>query len=287
VPGEITSPSVADLIAEGRGALSASSSPGLDAELLLAHTLEQPRSWVLAHHQAHPEPQAVAAFRELLSRRALGEPIAYLTGEVEWYGNRYCVTPAVLVPRPETELLLEAALEAVRGRRIDMAVDVGTGSGVLAVELARHLPHALVLAVDTSASALEVARRNIARHGLESRVELRRGDLLAPVPRPPDLVVANLPYLDEAMMAALDTVVRREPAEALYGGPHGIDLYARLLDQLSARRWRPTVVMEIDPRQADAMRVLAGENCAWSVRVERDYAGLERIVVLAPRGGNV
>ena len=164
-------------------------------------------------------------------------PVAYLRGFVDWWDLRLRVTPAVMVPRPETELLAEAAIALaaeVGARRI---ADIGTGSGALAIALARACPKAIVVATDASSAALDVARLNVADHGLLDRIALVQGDLLEPLTEMPDLLVANLPYLSEEMMGCLGPDVRHEPERALRGGNDGLDIYRRLFDQIRGKGW--------------------------------------------------
>lgn len=213
-------------------------------------------------------------------------PVAYIRGWIEWYGMTLEVTPDVLIPRPDSEVLLEEALRIGRERGARVVADIGTGSGALAIALATSLPEAQVVATDKSSAALSVARRNAARHGLEDRVELLEGDLLEPVTGCPDLLVANLPYLSDEMMNEIDADVRHEPETALRGGPTGLELYGRLLDQLSGREWAPPLVLEIDPRQASLTGPLVHRDFPRAdVRLVPDLAGRSRVLVVLPAGG--
>jgi release factor glutamine methyltransferase len=224
------------------------------------------------------------AFTALVGRRAAGEPVAYLRGRVEWFDLELEVTPDVLIPRPGTELLLESAVAAARRLEARRIVDVGTGSGAIAIGLARALPEAQILATDVSAKALAVARRNIARYGLQSRVVTVLGSLLEPVRDEPDLLNANLPYIDASGMESLHRDVRHEPAVALSGGDDGLELYRVLFAQLGARRWSVPCVLEIDPAQAEPLRVqLGGLFPGMDVDILPDYSGVARVVVARPR----
>jgi release factor glutamine methyltransferase len=212
-----------------------------------------------------------------------GEPVAYLTGTRAFYDRDLVVTPAVLIPRPETEHLVEAALawarglapERQRGLRI---ADVGTGSGAIAVTLAAHLPGAQVWAVDISAEALAVAAQNAARHGVTGHLILVEGDLLAQVP-PVDLIAANLPYVPRAKLAALP-VTRHEPWLALDGGPDGLDLIRRLLAQAPAvLAAGGLALLEIEAGQGPAVRALAEAAFPGAaVAVLTDWTGHDRLV---------
>jgi release factor glutamine methyltransferase len=260
----------------------AASSPTarLDAEVLLAHALGWSRARLLAEGAAPLEPERRRAFAALVARRAELEPVAYLVGAREFYGLALEVTPDVLVPRPETELLVEAALERARGRGALRIADIGTGSGAIAVALAHRLPQALLDAVDLSPAALAVAARNAARHGVAARVRLLQGDLLAPLEQPVDLLVSNPPY---TVLAEIDEGVRRhEPHLALDGGPDGLALYRRLL-AAAPPLVRPggAVLLEIGATQGPAVAALARQLFpAAQIRVEQDLAGLDRVVTI-------
>jgi release factor glutamine methyltransferase len=219
----------------------------------------------------------------LISRRKHGEPVAYLRGYVEWFAMRLEVGPAVLVPRPETELLAERAIGMVADAGLCSVVDVGTGSGAIAIALASSCPSIRVTAVDADNRAVDLARRNVVSLGLEDRVTVVQGNLLEPVRERPDLILANLPYLSEAMMTEIDADVRHEPVRALLGGSTGLELYGELFNQMMDRDWKVPALLEIDPRQASLVRHTVEEQLPeWAVVLVRDYAGLDRIVVLEP-----
>ena len=257
----------------------------LVAEVLLCHALRIDRGRLYAHLD---EPLAAAAtrrWRALLRRAAGHEPLAYIVGHREFYGLDFCVDRRVLIPRPETELLVAEAIAWSRAREPHaggppLVADVGTGSGAVAIALAVHLPAARVYAVDASAAALQVARRNARRHGVAERVTLLHGDLLAPLPEPVDLVVANLPYLSEAEMAALPAhIARFEPAEALAGGPDGLDAYRALFAQVPGRvRPGGALLLEIGAAQGAAAAALARGIPGAEVAVLPDLAGLPRVL---------
>jgi len=255
----------------------------ITAELLLAHVLATNRAGLYAHLGDRIEPAARSACERLMTRRANGEPVAYILGEREFYGLAFAVRPGVLVPRPETELLVELALEHVRARRIaePRIVDVGTGSGAVAVALAVHLPGARVLALDIAPEAVAVARENAARHGVAERVEARVGDLLAGVGPGWQVVVGNLPYIPSATVDALDRSVRDwEPRLALDGGDDGLALHARLLDQVgSVLEPGGLLALEIaDDRGEAALALLRGRLTGAEVDLLRDLFGRDRVV---------
>ncbi len=264
------------MLAEARRQLHASHTASLDAQLLLGHVLDKPRSWILAHPDAGLDTDTYGSFAALVARRVEGVPVAYLRGWVEWFGLRLEVTPDVLVPRPETELLVEHAAEIAESRGARVLVDIGTGSGAIAIALARLLPAARVIATDVSSAALKVASRNVRRLSPD-RVALYETSLLQALPEKPDLIVANLPYLSDRMMRELDRDVRHEPPPALYGGPTGLELYERLIAQAERQETRPSAVFEIDPRQAERARQLWGNR---GLRLLDDYSGRPRIAIL-------
>jgi release factor glutamine methyltransferase len=286
---------IARALAWAAGQLSASSdTPRLDAELLLAHVLGWSRARVLAEGQQPLSAAQHAALRELVARRAALEPVAYLVGHKEFYGLDFAVDRRVLVPRPETELLVDLALQEARRRtghgqaadrhRLSIA-DIGTGSGCIAVALAVHLPEAQIYASDLSRAALEVAQRNIARHGVGDRVRLLEGDLLDPLPEPVDIIVSNPPY---TVLSAISAGVRHhEPHLALDGGPEGLAIVRRLLAQAPGKL-RPggAVLLEIGATQGPAVLELArGYFPTAQIGVHQDLAGLDRVVTIATAAG--
>ncbi len=253
----------------------------LDAEILLAHALGITRAQLHAHPQGQLSSAELANYRQLIERRARHEPVAYIVGHQEFYGLDLLVDSRVLIPRPETELLVEKAIEISQRRSV--VADVGTGSGAIAVSLAIHLPQVLVYATDASAGALEVAARNCRRHGVEDRVHLLQGHLLEPLPEPVDLIAANLPYVSQAEWAQLPPEINcYEPREALDGGPDGLDRIRRLLAR-AGEYLRPqgAILLEIGATQGEAVVALA--RChfpAARVEIARDYAGLDRVVMV-------
>lgn len=275
-------PTIGHLLADATHLLNATSpTPRLDADLLLAQVLGWSRARLLAQRDSYPTPDQVAAFWQLVQRRARLEPVAYLVGHREFYGFDLLVDRRVLVPRPETELLVELALDQARVASVQRVADVGTGCGAVALALAAYLPQAQIYATDLSRDALEVAAANLARHGLAQRVVLLQGDLLTPLPVPVDMIVSNPPY---TVLGEIDAGVRQhEPHLALDGGPDGLAIYRRLLEQ--APRWLragpgAALLCEIDAPRAAAVRALVQATFpAAEVRIHRDLAGHERVVV--------
>lgn len=255
-------------------------SPRLEAEVLLAHILNRPRTFLLAHPEAALTPEQAAQFADGVARRAAGTPLPYLTGHIEFYGLDFAVTPAVLIPRPETELLVEESLAWLKSHPAATGVDVGTGSGCIAVALAVHAPDARLVATDISAAALGVARANAERHGVAARLTFLAGDLLSPLRGPVDLLVSNPPYVTEAEWDALPPSVRQEPRLALTSGAEGLDALRRLLAQ-AAQRVRPggLALIEIGERQGAAVQALAQAVFPQArVQILPDLAGKARVL---------
>ncbi|MHC4402491.1 MAG: peptide chain release factor N(5)-glutamine methyltransferase [Planctomycetota bacterium] len=240
-----------------------SDTPRLDAELLLAESAGCDRIDLYAGFDALPDEAVRTAFRDLVRRRAEGTPVAYLLGRREFYSLSFRVTPDVLIPRPETEFLVIALLDLARGRPDAQPItvcDVGTGSGNIAVCVAKHLPQCRVLALDIHPGALEVAGANVAGHAVQGRVELLRSDLFAAVPpeRRFDFVVSNPPYVGRSEWESLAPDVRRfEPTEALVGGAHGTETIQRLVPQ-AAEHLGPGghLLIEISPTHHEEVQGL-------------------------------
>ena len=232
----------------------------------------------------HPEreipPEVENRFRDWLERRAAGEPAHHLTGECEFWGRTFEVSPVVLVPRPETELVIQVALDLPLSPT-SRVLDVGTGSGCIAVSLAAERPQWRVSAVDRSAEALAIARANARRHGVE--VAFHLGDLTAAVAPPCDLVVANLPYIPTEDLRGLPVEVHHDPSSALDGGRDGLDLIRRVINDLP-RLLRPCggAILEIGEDQADAVAGLAATAGLGVARRIKDPGGCDRVVVLQP-----
>jgi release factor glutamine methyltransferase len=261
---------------------AASESASLDAQVLLANVLNVDRSYLFTYPEQILNAEQVERFDALVERCANGEPLAYLLGRRAFYDRELVVSPAVLVPRPETELLLEKALTFAKGRLALTAVDVGTGSGALAVTFAAHYPQAAVYATDVSPEALAIARQNVALQQVQ--VTFYQGDLLAPLIERDirlDLVMANLPYIPTGEVPTL-AVSRYEPLLALDGGADGLVLVRRLLEQ-AANLINPggLTLLEIGAGQGALASMIAQEAFPQAqVHVELDYAGLDRIVVI-------
>ena len=259
------------------------------AELLLMHALQRDRTWLYAHPESQLSPEGAAAYAELVERRCEGVPTQYLTGRQEFWGLEFEVGPGVLIPRPETEHVIEVALERLGARRIEplRIADVGTGSGCIAVALAGELPRAEIIATDISAVALEYARRNAARHGVSNCIQFLKTNLLEltieacpPAVGPFDLVASNPPYVGRNDAAILPREVREhEPAEALFAGDYGSEIYPALIDQ-AARKLAPNgiLVLELGYNGAQYVGSLLSAPEWTDLRVTRDLAGIERVI---------
>lgn len=257
----------------------------LDAELLLAEVLGMTRTQLYTNFDQPLGAAEVDRFRELVKRRAAREPVAYITGRREFWSMEFTVDRRVLVPRPETELLVEIAVDALKalgGDEPRTVADIGTGSGAIAVAIAREIPTARVIASDRSGAALEIAPGNAARHGVESRIEFRSGDGCAALvgAGPFDVIASNPPYIRSAEMAALQPEVREwEPKWALESGVDGMDVTAPLVEDafefLAPGGW---LVVEVGTQAALVRECFAKRGYA-GVAVRRDLAGLDRVVV--------
>jgi release factor glutamine methyltransferase len=295
--------------------------PGLDAEVLLAHTLAKDRTWLLMHSLKNLNQDQRDKFECLLSRREQREPVAYIVGHKAFFGLEFQVNRHVLIPRPETELLVETALE-IAGRQIDKSanqqigklanwqinkpanqqitqisplpaprsplpfsiVDVGTGSGCLAIALAKNIEQAAVVAIDFSLEALNLARQNAVKHRVAERISFLVGDLLNPLSRPVEMIVSNPPYVSRAELASAVSpeVARYEPRLALDAGSDGLDVIRQLLPQ-AKQKLGPggSLLVEIGSTQGQVVTQLA--NCYFpkaDIQVKKDLAGLDRLLVV-------
>lgn len=267
----------------------------IEAEVLLRHAMDPVRevskSYLYARFEDQIEPAVSQRFGALLARRLAREPTAYITGHREFYGLDFRVTADVLIPRPETELLVESAIGLaqayVRRPRLRIA-DVGTGSGAIAVALAKALPRAEVYATDVSRPALDIAAENASRHDVAGRIAFRAGDLLTPSHDYVDLIVANLPYVTTADWSQLEPEVREhEPRLALDGGSDGLRLIRQLLSQsLRDLRGDGSVLLEVGDGQAEVLRAFVKDALPPTVscQVRADFRGVSRVLLV--RAGN-
>jgi len=255
----------------------------LECELLLRHGLKINRVQLYLDLNHELSPQQEETFWALIKRRLNHEPTAYIIGHCEFYGLDFYVDPRVLIPRPESELLVEAALGFASTHPARKIAEVGTGSGAIAIALARHLPQAKIYASDISAAALEVAAINCQKHGVGNRIQLLLGDMLEVFPEPVDLIVANLPYIRDRKMGKLSPEIRRfEPKSALAGGEDGLDKVRQLCQQ-AGDRLHPEgcLLLEIGLGQARAVTAfLASLFPSAEIKVMPDLSGIDRVLSL-------
>lgn len=262
--------------------------PRLDAQVLLSHVLGTERSYLYMYPEHRLDPAQQARWHALLTRREQGEPVAYLLGHKAFYGLDFSVDRRVLIPRPETELLVETALSICQRRlaqgQVPLVADIGTGSGAISISIAVHAPALPSLyATDISPGALEVARLNRLHHQVLDRLQLLQGDLLAPLPEAVDLLLANLPYVGTSEQDTMSPdILHYEPHLALFSGPDGLDLLERLLRQAgrgAMLRAGAVLLLEIGYRQRAPLTRLA--RAIWpQARISclSDYAGWDRIL---------
>ena len=276
-------PTVASCIVDGTVRLSMgphSDRARMDSELLLMHVLGRNKAWLMAHGDADVPQKACDSFIALLERRYRGEPMQHITGECEFYGLPFKVTRDVLVPRPDTEHLVEKVIELAQHFERPRIVDVGTGSGAIAVVLAHTLPAAEITATDLSDSALAVARENAERNNVAAQIHFLQGDLLAPIVGEPfDIVASNPPYVPNSERALIAVEVREyEPALALFGGPDGLDIYRRLIPAAhSALVPGGFITLEIGFTQAEAIEQLLASSGFRNIEFTPDLQGIPRV----------
>lgn len=280
---------IREVLSEAESAISSRGIPDarIEAEILLMHCLGTERADLYARLEEPLPPGKVTEFRQLVEQRLKRQPTAYVTGRCQFYGIELYIDERALIPRPETELLVESVLQFA-DRRFFMEeplliADVGTGSGAIAIALAQHLPRARLYATDISRGALDVARTNLHRHGVEERVELLLGDMLEPIPVPVDVIVANLPYVRDSDMAGLIPEIREfEPELALSAGPDGLDKI-RLLMAQAKKKIRPQglLSLEIGYGQGPAVMQLAQSHFPGAgLNLIPDLAGIDRVLTV-------
>ena len=279
--------SVADRVTAARERLEAAGSARQDAafeaELLARHVLGWDRAALAARRRDQEPPGFAEQLASLITRRAAREPVAQIVGSREFWGLDFEVTCDVLIPRPETEIIVEEAVSFARGTRCRHIIDVGTGSGCLAVSIAHELPQVRVTAVDTSEPALAVARRNAQRHGVADRVTFHHADLLQGVTEPAELIVANPPYVPDADAPHLqEDVIGYEPHLALFGGPTGLEIIARLLHQAPAHLAAGgRLIVEFGFGQSARVQAMAADTGWHVVAVREDLQSIPRTLVLS------
>jgi len=257
--------------------------PSLESELLLRHVLKMSRAELYLAFERELAPKEEQFFWHLIERRLNHEPTAYITGHREFYGLDFYVDPNVLIPRPESELLIEKALKVAQNQTVSTIAEVGTGCGAIAISLALSLPQTKIYATDISARALEVALFNCQKHGVANRICLLAGDMLDPLPEPVDLVIANLPYIRESELSQISTL-NFEPSLALNGGSDGLEkicqLGTQISDKLCAGGW---LLLEIGQGQSQAVTTfLRSRFPSAEITVSPDLSGIDRVVSLCP-----
>ncbi len=260
----------------------------LDAELLLRQVLKKDRAWLIAHFQDLLDGENHRLFEDGINRRSRREPLQYITGEQEFWGLPFSVTPDVLIPRPETELLIETAL-GVAGNKGEPStiIDLGTGSGCLAVSLAREMPAARVFATDISPNAANVARENARTHGVSDRIRFLEGDLFEPLEEldllsQVDIIVSNPPYVRSDELPTLMPEVRAyEPSTALVAGPQGTEVHNRIIEDAPAfLKKGGALIMEMGMGQtASLMKIVEQSGAYGTPQVLKDLAGIDRVIV--------
>lgn len=262
--------------------------PYLDAEVLLAYTLDKNRTWLYVHPEACLDRNQLDTFDHLITRREQREPVAYITGHKEFFALEFLVNSHVLIPRPETELLVELIInneQLVNSNEQLLIVDVGTGSGCIAITLAKYLRYASLLAIDVSYQALRVARQNAIRHQVLDKISFLAGDLLAPLAAPVDLIVSNPPYVNQSELTDPYTtpeVNQYEPQPALNGGREGLETIRRLLSQAN-KNLKPggSLIIEIGYNQGQTVTDLARTYFPMAnIEVKKDLAGLDRVLIV-------
>lgn len=258
-----------------------SESPNLDAQVLLAHITKKPRNWVLAHPEVELNPTQTQALQNALNQLQQGTPLPYVIGHWEFFGLDFIITPDVLIPRPETEELVEKALEWMHAKKDARVMDMGTGSGCIPIALARNAPHIKLVAVDRSSAALHIARQNTAKHQVAEQIQFIESDLFSNVEMLQhfNVITANLPYIPTETLKTL-TVYTREPSLALDGGADGLDLIRRLLAD-APRYLAPEglILLEIDSSHGEKALETAKEFFA-SAKNEllQDLSGRDRFI---------
>lgn len=257
--------------------------PRLDAEVLLSHILKKDRLYLYVHFDQPLEESELAAFRVAVKKRAARLPIAYITGSKEFMGLDFQVTSAVLIPRPDTEILVETALQRLKETDNPQILDLGTGSGAICVSMLANLPSAKATTVDISPAALVIAKENAERHQVATRLTFCQGDLFAPVEGQRFTgILSNPPYIPEGDMAGLTPEVRQEPNLALVGGKDGLDFYRRIINE-GKNYLAPGgfIALEVGIHQARQVAAIAEQTGFFKVsEIVKDYGGIERVVVL-------
>jgi release factor glutamine methyltransferase len=257
--------------------------PRLEAGLLLSHTLGRDRTFMIAHSEREISPEELGTFHNFLSRRAAGEPLQYITGHQEFFKLSFEVTPDVLIPRPETELIVETVLDLFPADARFSFADIGTGSGCIAISILNERPHAQATAVDKSGRALEIAHRNANRHQVSARLRLLQSDLFSELgPNETfDLIVSNPPYVSDKEMSGLQREVQREPRSALAGGSDGLEVIRGLMRAAPPHlQSHGHLIFEFGINQDGAIREFVNEDVWELIELRQDLQQIPRMVVL-------
>ncbi|MFH1255285.1 MAG: peptide chain release factor N(5)-glutamine methyltransferase [bacterium] len=260
--------------------------PHLEAEILLSEILKKPREFLLARGEKKLSAKQISDFKHQLARRLKGEPIAYIIGKKEFYGLDFKVNRHVLIPRPETELMVDEALKLIsHSLKPVTLVDAGAGSGCVAITLSK-LTKQNIIAIDISGKALAVAKQNAKRHGVEKKIKFIKGNLLSPIIHDPSfiahnplIILANLPYLDKDQIKSSPSI-KYEPETALFGGKNGLELYEKLFQQITGLS-DITMLCEFDPRKTVRIKQLIKKHLPLAkLQIKKDLAGLNRLAVI-------
>lgn len=260
----------------------------LDAEVLLSHIVKKDRAWLFTHIHDELDTESRRVFEAAIQRRAQREPLQYIIGKQEFWGLDLAVTPDVLIPRPETELVVESALKIITRRDQQVTiVDLCTGSGCISVSLAKELPSARIFAADLSDKALAIARENALRHGVSERIRFLEGNLFQPLKEldirgAVDIIVSNPPYVQSGDHASLQPEVRDfEPELALIAGPRGTEIHQKIINEAPEYlKQHGALIMELGLGQAELLARMAQKTGAYGVpEVLKDLAGIERVIV--------
>ncbi len=264
-----------------------STTPALDAQVLLSCCIRRARQFLFAHPEYEPSPAEVERFRSMAARRMQAEPVAYITGEKEFWSLTFAVTPDVLIPRPDTEILVEEVVRLCRGERKTplRLLEIGTGSGAISIALASELSRVIITATDLSPKALAVAAGNALNNGVNGAISFVCGDLFDPVGEAYDIIVSNPPYISEEEYDLLAAEVRKyEPRQALVAGPQGTEVHRHMIEGappfMNDRGW---LALELGAGQRDAVEKMLHENDYCDMVFRRDCAGLERAVLARKR----
>ncbi len=256
--------------------------PRLEVEILLAHAINQDRVYLFAHQDGIISGESLNVLREACMRRTKREPLAYIIGHKEFYGLDLIVTPEVMIPRPETELLVDEVLNLCLGESDSpnlVVAEPGTGSGAISIALAKQLDNVRIYSSDISAGALSIAAVNVSKFNVEDKVTLLKGNLLSALPELPDLIVSNLPYIPSRRIPFLQPEIDWEPKLALDGGEDGLDLIRHLIHGARHIETLRDIILEIDCSQAKALKtIVLSEIPTASVEVIKDLSGLDRVI---------